>query len=74
MARNLRQQPLRTAQMTYHWTVAYLTPGGQAVQLWDRKVNAFWKLTSRSSTREASLEMVSERSARCATEESHETP
>ncbi|OPZ63912.1 MAG: Modification methylase DpnIIB [Firmicutes bacterium ADurb.Bin506] len=29
--------------MTYHWTVAYLTPGGQAVQVWPRKVNAFWK-------------------------------
>lgn len=29
--------------MDYHWTVAYLTPGGQAVQLWDRKVNTFWK-------------------------------
>lgn len=35
------------AQMTphirYHWTLSYLTPGGQAVQLWDRKVNTFWK-------------------------------
>lgn len=29
--------------LTYHWMVAYLTPGGQAVQLWDRKVNTFWK-------------------------------
>ena len=29
--------------MGYHWTVAYLTPGGQAVQIWDRKVNTFWK-------------------------------
>lgn len=29
--------------MDYHWTVAYLTPGGQAVQIWDRKVNTFWK-------------------------------
>lgn len=27
----------------YRWTMAYLTPGGQAVQLWDRKVNTFWK-------------------------------
>lgn len=27
----------------YHWTLAYMTPGGQAVQLWDRKVNTFWK-------------------------------
>lgn len=29
--------------LTYHWTVSYLTPGGQAVQLWDRRVNTFWK-------------------------------
>ena len=29
--------------MLYHWTLAYLTPGGQAVQLWQRKVNTFWK-------------------------------
>lgn len=29
--------------LRYHWTLAYLTPGGQAVQLWDRKVNTFWK-------------------------------
>jgi site-specific DNA-methyltransferase (adenine-specific) len=29
--------------LTYHWTLAYLTPGGQAAQLWDRKVNTFWK-------------------------------
>lgn len=29
--------------MTYHWTVAYLTPGGQAVQVWPRRVNTFWK-------------------------------
>jgi ParB-like chromosome segregation protein Spo0J len=27
----------------YRWTAAYLTPGGQAVQLWKRKVNTFWK-------------------------------
>lgn len=32
-----------TPQLSYHWTVAYLTPGGQAVQLWERKVNTFWK-------------------------------
>lgn len=35
------------AQMTphirFHWLAAYLTPGGQAVQLWQRKVNTFWK-------------------------------
>lgn len=29
--------------LDYHWTLAYLTPGGQAVQLFDRKVNTFWK-------------------------------
>ena len=29
--------------LVYHWTAAYLTPGGQSVQLWDRKVNTFWK-------------------------------
>lgn len=29
--------------MEYRWTMAYLTPGGQAVQLWDRKANTFWK-------------------------------
>jgi 16S rRNA G966 N2-methylase RsmD len=29
--------------MPYRWTIAYLTPGGQATQLWDRKVNTFWK-------------------------------
>jgi site-specific DNA-methyltransferase (adenine-specific) len=32
-----------TPHLRYHWTVAYLTPGGQATQLWDRKVNTFWK-------------------------------
>jgi len=29
--------------LNYHWIVAYLTPGGQSAQLWDRKVNTFWK-------------------------------
>jgi hypothetical protein len=29
--------------LTYHWCFAYLTPGGQSAQLWDRKVNTFWK-------------------------------
>ena len=29
--------------LKYHWTLAYLTPGGQATQLWERKVNTFWK-------------------------------
>ena len=31
------------SRLRYQWTLAYLTPGGQAVQLWDRKVNTFWK-------------------------------
>lgn len=29
--------------LSYQWIVAYLTPGGQAPQIWQRKVNAFWK-------------------------------
>ena len=29
--------------LRYHWTLAYLTPGGQSSQLWERKVNTFWK-------------------------------
>ena len=29
--------------LNYHWTLAYLTPGGQAVQVFPRKVNTFWK-------------------------------
>ncbi|MBO0693272.1 MAG: site-specific DNA-methyltransferase [Acidimicrobiaceae bacterium] len=29
--------------LEYHWTVAYLTPGGQATQIWPRHVNQFWK-------------------------------
>lgn len=32
-----------TKYLKYHWVLSYLTPGGQAVQLWDRKVNTFWK-------------------------------
>lgn len=34
---------LMTPHLTYHWTLTYLTPGGQATQLWQRKVNTFWK-------------------------------
>lgn len=30
-------------RLPYLWTLAHLTPGGQAVQVWDRKVNTFWK-------------------------------
>jgi site-specific DNA-methyltransferase (adenine-specific) len=29
--------------LTYHWTMAYLTPGGQAYHHPQRNVNAFWK-------------------------------
>jgi 16S rRNA G966 N2-methylase RsmD len=32
-----------TPYVRYHWMSAYLTPGGQSVQLWQRKVNTFWK-------------------------------
>jgi site-specific DNA-methyltransferase (adenine-specific) len=32
-----------SAHMPYRWTFAYLTPGGQAVQVWNRKVITFWK-------------------------------
>lgn len=31
------------AHLTYHWTLAYLTPGGQSAQIWQRRVNTFWK-------------------------------
>ncbi len=30
-------------RLAYHWTAAYLTPGGQAVQVWPKRVNCFWK-------------------------------
>jgi len=29
--------------LTYHWTIAYLTPGGQSPQIFPRQVNTFWK-------------------------------
>jgi hypothetical protein len=29
--------------LSYRWTLAYLTPGGQAVQCFPSKVNTFWK-------------------------------
>lgn len=29
--------------MKYHWTMAYMTPGGQSPQLFTKKVNTFWK-------------------------------
>ena len=34
---------LMQPHLVYHWTMAYLTPGGQSPQIWPRKVNAFWK-------------------------------
>ncbi len=35
--------PLMSRHLKYRWTMAYLTPGGQAVQQWVSKVNTFWK-------------------------------
>lgn len=32
-----------TSAMKYHWTCAYLTPGGQSPQLFHKCVNTFWK-------------------------------
>lgn len=29
--------------MTYHWCLSYSTPGGQSVQLFQKKINTFWK-------------------------------
>ena len=29
--------------LSYRWTIAYMTPGGQAVQQWQAKVNTTWK-------------------------------
>ena len=29
--------------MDYFWLFAYTTPGGQSAQIWNRKVNTFWK-------------------------------
>lgn len=29
--------------LDWHWPIAYLTPGGQATQVFPRKVNTFWK-------------------------------
>lgn len=34
---------LMTPHISYHWTASYLTSGGQAVQLWQKNVNTFWK-------------------------------
>jgi site-specific DNA-methyltransferase (adenine-specific) len=35
--------PDMSAHMKYRWPLSYLTPGGQSAQIWDRKVNTFWK-------------------------------
>ena len=35
--------PMMTRHLKYRWMMAYLTPGGQAVQQWVSKVNTFWK-------------------------------
>jgi len=32
-----------SSHLSYQWTLAYLTPGGQSPQIWPRKVNTFWK-------------------------------
>lgn len=32
-----------TAHIAYRWIIAYLTPGAKSAQLWDRKINTFWK-------------------------------
>ena len=29
--------------MSYHWTMSYLTPGGQSPQMFKKRVNTFWK-------------------------------
>lgn len=34
---------LLSESLTYHWTLAYLTFGGQAVQLWEKNIISFWK-------------------------------
>ncbi len=35
--------PMLAEHLNYHWTLAYLTPGGQSPQIWPRKINTFWK-------------------------------
>lgn len=36
-------EKLSSSGLTYQWTCAYLTLGGQSPQLWQRNVNSFWK-------------------------------
>jgi site-specific DNA-methyltransferase (adenine-specific) len=38
-----RYLELLSKHLTYHWALAYTTPGGQAVQVWNKEVNTFWK-------------------------------
>ena len=38
-----RYLELLSKHLTYHWMLAYTTPGGQAVQVWNQEVNTFWK-------------------------------
>lgn len=38
-----RYLELLSKHLTYHWILAYTTPGGQAVQVWNQEVNTFWK-------------------------------
>ena len=34
---------LLSTEIRYHWCLCYLTPGGQSAQLFQRRVNTFWK-------------------------------
>jgi ParB/RepB/Spo0J family partition protein len=34
---------LMTPYINYFWMLSYQTPGGQSPQIWERKVNTFWK-------------------------------
>lgn len=34
---------LLSTSLNYHWCLSYLTPGGQSAQLFQRRVNTFWK-------------------------------
>lgn len=38
-----RYLELLAKHLNYHWLLAYTTPGGQAVQIWNQEVNTFWK-------------------------------
>jgi len=34
---------LLESNLSYHWMLSYLTPGGQAPQIFPRRINTFWK-------------------------------